>query len=98
MNRYLRVGFIGAICFAGGWITGQFGTWRAHAQVGRAKDVPPFTNLLGYELTVRQPGEKDFTKDSTIVELEVYKDNVNGNLVYVTGAGAISVVPAPAPK
>jgi hypothetical protein len=95
MRRYLRVGLTCAVCFAAGWFVGQFGTWRVQAQNAKdtAPPAPPFSNLLGYELTVRQPGETHFTKDSTIVELEVYRDNQRGNLVYVTGAGAIAVVP-----
>jgi hypothetical protein len=93
MKRYLRVGLIGALCFTSGWVMGQFGTWRADAQVKKEKETPWFANLGGDELMVRQPGEKEFTKDSTIVELEVYRDSRHGNLVYVTGAGAIAVVP-----
>jgi hypothetical protein len=79
----------------GGWLTGQLGSWPAKAQLAKAQETQPFTNLLGYELMVRQPGEVHLTKDSTTVELEVYKDNRHGNLVYVTGAGAIAVIPAP---
>jgi hypothetical protein len=93
MRRSLRVGAVGTLCFAAGWFVGQLGSWRAWAQ--QPKDTQPFTNLLGYELMVRQPGEVHLTKDSTTVELEVYRDNRHGNLVYVTGAGAIAVVPAP---
>jgi hypothetical protein len=93
MNRYLRVSLVAAVCFVCGLLVGQFGSWPAHAQDKPAKDTQPFSNLLGYELSVRQPGETHFTKESTIVELEVYRDNLHGNLVYVTGAGAIAVVP-----
>lgn len=98
MRRSLRVGLVGAACFGAGWVAGQFGSWQALAQQTKEtpqKETPLFTNLLGYELMVRQPGEVHLTKDSTTVELEVYRDNRHGNLVYVTGAGSIAVVPAP---
>ena len=98
MRRYLRVGLVGILCFVSGWVVGQFGTWHVHAQATKDKATPWFSNLGGDELMVRQPGEKEFTKDSTIVELEVYKDSRSGNLIYVTGAGAIAVVPDPSSK
>jgi hypothetical protein len=94
MRRVLQVGVLGGVCFVAGWCVGHFGPDRAWAQEhkDKEKDTHPFTNLLGYELMVRQPGEVNITKDSTTVELEVYRDNRHGNLVYVTGAGAIAVV------
>jgi hypothetical protein len=42
---------------------------------------------------VRKAGEKDFTKDTKKYGLEVFLDNNNGNLMYVTEAGNIAVVP-----
>jgi hypothetical protein len=91
--RSIRIALLGASCFVAGWAFSQLGSWHAHAQQPAAQAKEPFTNLMGYELLVRQPGELHLSKDSTTVELEVYRDNRHGNLVYVTGAGAIAVVP-----
>ena len=43
------------------------------------------------DLKVRKAGEKDFTKDTKKVAIEVYHDENNGNLVYLTDAGSIAV-------
>jgi hypothetical protein len=47
----------------------------------------------GLELSVRKAGEKDFTKDTKKYGLEVFLDGNNGNLIYITEAGNIAVVP-----
>jgi hypothetical protein len=44
-------------------------------------------------LKVRKAGEKDFNKDTKVLGLEVFKDENNGNLVYITEKGEIAVVP-----
>lgn len=44
------------------------------------------------DLRVRKAGEKDFTKDTKKVGVEVFLDENNGNLVYVTETGMIAVV------
>ena len=43
------------------------------------------------DLKVRKAGEKDFTKDTKKVAIEVYLDENSGNLVYLTDAGSIAV-------
>jgi len=45
------------------------------------------------ELRVRKAGEADFTKDTRKLAVEVFKDENNGNLVYVTQTGYFAVVP-----
>jgi hypothetical protein len=47
----------------------------------------------GLSLRVRQAAEADFTKDTKKVGLEVYKDENNGNLIYVSETGSIAVLP-----
>jgi hypothetical protein len=47
----------------------------------------------GFEAKVRKPDEKDFTKDTQAFGVEVYKDENNNNLLYITETGAIAVVP-----
>jgi len=47
----------------------------------------------GLSVRVRKAEEADFTKDTKRVGLEVYRDDNNGNLIYVSEAGSIAVVP-----
>jgi hypothetical protein len=48
----------------------------------------------GMELRVRKAGEADFNKDTKKYGLEVFRDENNGNLIYISETGAIAVVPA----
>ena len=47
----------------------------------------------GLSLRVRQAAEADFTPTTKKIGLEVYKDENNGNLIYVSETGSIAVVP-----
>jgi hypothetical protein len=49
--------------------------------------------LHGLELRCRKGGEADFTKDTKKFGVEAFKDENNGNLVYVSEAGSIAVLP-----
>jgi hypothetical protein len=57
---------------------------------GKGKD-PAWQHAM--ELRVRKAGEKDFTKDTKKYGLEVFRDENNGNLIYITETGSIAVVP-----
>lgn len=57
---------------------------------GKAKG-PEFQH--GMELAVRKAGEKEFTKETKKVGVEVYRDENNGNAIYITDAGELTVVP-----
>jgi hypothetical protein len=46
----------------------------------------------GFELQVRKAGEKDFNKDTKKYGVEVFRDDNNGSLVYVSETGSIAVV------
>ena len=46
----------------------------------------------GMELSVRKAGEPDFNKNTKKYGIEVFSDENNGNLVYVSESGAIAVV------
>ncbi len=50
--------------------------------------------LHAFELKVRKAGEQDFTKETKKVGIEVFRDENNNNLIYVSEAGSIAVVPA----
>lgn len=66
---------------------------RVYAQsVGEIKE-PKWQ--YGVRVRARKHDEKDFgEKSSKWVGIEVYRDENNGNLIYVTEAGSIAVVPA----
>jgi hypothetical protein len=46
----------------------------------------------GAEMRVRKAGDADFTKNSPRFGIEVYEDENNGNLIYLTDTGSIAVV------
>jgi hypothetical protein len=49
--------------------------------------------LHGLDLHVRKHGEKDFTKATAKVGVELFRDANNGNLILVTEAGYLAVTP-----
>jgi hypothetical protein len=61
----------------------------AAAPGGNAK-APEWTH--GMELWVRKAGERDFNKDTKKWGVEVFRDENNGNLVYISETGNIAVV------
>ena len=58
-------------------------------EAGKAKG-PEYAHAM--ELAVRKAGENTFTKDTKKVSIEVYKDENNGNTIFISDAGEISVV------
>ncbi|HEY8503511.1 MAG TPA: hypothetical protein VIL46_02940 [Gemmataceae bacterium] len=49
--------------------------------------------LHAHELRVRKAGEADFTKGTKKYSIEVFRDENNGNLIYISETGSIAVVP-----
>ena len=47
----------------------------------------------GFNVAVRKPGEQLMTNKTKAFGIEVYRDENNGNLIYVSETGSISVVP-----
>jgi hypothetical protein len=47
----------------------------------------------GLNTRVRRGDESSFNKETRKVGIEVYQDENNGNLIYVSDTGSISVVP-----
>lgn len=48
--------------------------------------------LHGLALKCRSSGEADFTKDTKKFGIEVFRDENNGNLIYISENGSLSVV------
>jgi hypothetical protein len=51
------------------------------------------TWMEAMELQARKAGEADFTKDTAKYGVEVFKDENNGNLIFISDVGSIAVVP-----
>jgi hypothetical protein len=77
------------IAFLGGWIVADLSKQFANAQ--DSGKGPKWTHAM--DLRVRKAGEKDFTKDTKMWSIEVFRDENNGNLIYISETGSISVVP-----
>lgn len=50
----------------------------------------------GLNLKARRAGEKEFTKETRVLGIECFRDPEADTLVYITEAGGLAVVPAPA--
>ena len=48
----------------------------------------------GLSLMVRKADEPNFTKDTKKIGIEMFKDENNGNIIYVSETGSIAVLPA----
>jgi len=84
------------------------GTWIYLTEKGTLAVVPGAKGTLaptpspkapqwdhGLDLKCRHAGEKEFTKDTRLYSIEVFRDMNNGNLIYITETGALAVVPGP---
>lgn len=79
---------LAGVAFLGGFLFAEFGGRDlAHAQ--ESKD-PKWSH--GMTLRVRKFDEPDFGPNTKKVGIEVFVDQTNGNLIYITEAGGISVV------
>ncbi|HEY1379293.1 MAG TPA: hypothetical protein VGF55_20995 [Gemmataceae bacterium] len=63
---------------------------RVRAQGG---DIKGPKWQYGLDVRVRKGGEQDFGKDTKKVGIEVFRDENNGNLIYVAEGGSIAVLP-----
>jgi hypothetical protein len=62
------------------------------AQVPTPSPKAP-TWVHGLDLKCRKAGEKEFTTNTKVWGVEVFRDENNGNLIYISETGNISVVP-----
>lgn len=89
MNTRTTVGLMVLAAFLVGMVLGGQ-TPFLYAQAGKTKD-PSW--LYGLNLKARKSNEDDFTKDTKKFGIEVFKDENNGNLIYISETGNIAVVP-----
>jgi hypothetical protein len=89
MSKRVLVPLIGLVCFlAGALVTPNLPF--VHAQENKVK-APLW--LHGMNVKARTSKEDDFNKDTRKFGIEVYRDENNGNLIYVSETGSIAVVP-----
>jgi hypothetical protein len=91
MSKRIQLLLVGLVCFLTGALTMQLPF--VHAQTEDKGKVPVWKH--GVELRVRKGGEKDFDSRTPRIGIEVYQDENNGNLIYLSETGSIAVVPAP---
>ena len=87
MSKRVQVFLVGAVCFLMGCLVTQQLPF-VHAQ--DTTKAPKW--LHGLEFRVRKAGEADFKPDTKKYGIEVFRDENNGNLVYISETGDIAVV------
>ncbi len=90
MSRRVQIPLVGVACLLLGMLLAP------HLPFGRAADenkVKSPTWLHGFNVKSRKASEFDFNKDTKKYGIEVFKDEENGNLIYVSETGSIAVVP-----
>ena len=90
MSKRVQIPLIALVCFLLGLLLAP------HLPFVRAADenkVKAPTWLYGLNLKSRKASEFDFNKDTKKYGIEVYKDEENGNLIYVSETGSIAVIP-----
>jgi hypothetical protein len=90
MSKRVQITLLALVCFLCGLLLAP------HLPFGRAADnkVKAPTWLHGFNVKSRKASEYDFNKDTKKIGIEVYKDEENGNIIYVSENGSIAVLPA----
>jgi hypothetical protein len=89
MSKRVLIPFIGLVCFVMGLLVAP------HLPFSRAQEskVKAPLWLHGMNVKSRTSKEDDFNKDTKKYGIEVYRDENNGNLIYISETGSIAVVP-----
>lgn len=88
MSQRVQLALVGLVCLLLGAILAPR---LPFAQAQEASKGPRWSH--GLDLRVRKGGEADFTKDTKKWGVEVFRDENNGNWVYISETGSIAVVP-----
>ncbi len=91
MSKRINVVLLLLVGFLGGIVTMQ--SWPT-VQAQDAAEVKDPKWLYGQDLQVRKAGEANFTEKTQKFGLEVFVDQNNGNLIYISQTGSIAVVPS----
>ena len=89
MSKRVVFPLLGLVCFLLGLLLAP------HLPFGYAQEnkVKAPVWLHGMNVKARKADENDFNKDTKKYGIEVYKDENNGNLIYISETGSIAVVP-----
>jgi len=92
MSKHVQFVLVGLVCFLLGCLVAQqLPSLQAQNEKTGAGKKPVWTHAL--DLKCREGGQEDFDKAKTF-GIEVFKDENNGNLIYISQTGSISVVRA----
>jgi hypothetical protein len=80
---------VGLVAFVLGGVAAQF---LPHV-CAQGTDIKSPKWQYGLMVRARKGEEKDFNAETKKIGVEVYRDDNNGNLIYVTESGSIAVVP-----
>ena len=83
------IGLVGLVCFLVGLAVGHVSP-LADAQGTKTKG-PNWQH--GLNLKCRKSDEENFSDKTKKWGIEVFKDENNGNLIYISEAGSIAVIP-----
>jgi hypothetical protein len=90
MSKRTQMLLVGLFCFLVGALTTHLPF--VYAQDGNKVKAWDWKHSM--EVYVRKAGEANFSRDTKKYGIEVYRDENNGNLVYISETGSIAVVPA----
>lgn len=92
MSKRTQMLLVGLLCFLTGALTMHLPFVGAQEETGKGK-VPAWKT--SFEIKVRKAGEAAFGSETKKIGIEVYQDENNGNLIYLSETGSIAVVPPP---
>ena len=91
MSTRSKLLVVALIAFLLGTLVAQNLPYALGQQPGAGPKVPSW--LHGMNLKSRKSAEGDFSDKTTKFGIEVFKDENNGNLIYISETGSIAVVP-----
>jgi hypothetical protein len=91
MTKRVQIGLVGLVCFLLGLLLAPQLPYALALQ-----DTKSPKWLHGLDLRVRKAGHPNFddSKNTLKYGIEVFRDENNGNLIYISETGAIAVVPS----
>ena len=90
MSARVKTLLLGAACFVAGVMAVATFSNLSAQPAGEPKG-PKWSH--GMSVKVRKANEPDFNDKTGKVGIEVFRDENNGNLIYVSESGSIAVVP-----
>jgi hypothetical protein len=90
MSKRIQVLLVGLVCF----LLGALVVPRLPYVRGQEEKAKTPLWKHGMELRVRKAGEADFNDKTKKYGIEVFRDENNGNLIYISETGSIAVAPA----